>query len=55
MTAALLAGQVVVVLAGQWVAGRLGGLSGDIYGAICEIVETGALVTLGLQVWSLLP
>jgi adenosylcobinamide-GDP ribazoletransferase len=40
----------VVLLAGRWIAGRLGGLSGDTYGAICEITETGVLVALGVQV-----
>jgi adenosylcobinamide-GDP ribazoletransferase len=45
---------LLVLLAGQWVSGRLGGLSGDSYGAICEIIETGALVIFGMQVWSLL-
>ena len=46
-------GSLAVLGIGQWVTGRLGGLSGDIYGAICEIVETGALVLLGLHIWSL--
>jgi adenosylcobinamide-GDP ribazoletransferase len=45
---------LLVLLAGQWIAGRLHGLSGDIYGAICETIETGALVVFGAQVWSLL-
>jgi adenosylcobinamide-GDP ribazoletransferase len=43
-----------VLLAGRWVAGRLGGLSGDTYGAICEITETGVLVAFGVQVGSML-
>jgi adenosylcobinamide-GDP ribazoletransferase len=47
-------GSLAVLLAGQWIAARLGGLSGDIYGAICETVETGVLVLLGLQVGGLL-
>lgn len=45
---------LTVLLTGQWVAGRLGGLSGDIYGAICELTETGVLVLLGVQAGSLL-
>lgn len=48
------ASSLSVLLAGQWVAGRLGGLSGDTYGAICELTETGVLVILGAQVGSLL-
>lgn len=43
-----------VLLAGRWIAGRLGGLSGDVYGAICEMTETGVLVILGTQAGSLL-
>lgn len=43
-----------VLLAGRWVVGRLGGLSGDTYGAICEITETGVLVAFGVQVGSML-
>jgi adenosylcobinamide-GDP ribazoletransferase len=48
------AGSLGVLVAGQWIASRLGGLSGDIYGAVCESVETGALVLLGIHVGSLL-
>ena len=48
------AGSLAVLFAGQWVAGRLGGLSGDIYGAICEITETGVLVLFGIQAVGLL-
>jgi adenosylcobinamide-GDP ribazoletransferase len=49
------AASLAVLFAGQWVAGRLGGLSGDVYGAICEIGETGVLVLFGIQVVGLLP
>ena len=38
-----------VLLSGRWISSRLGGLSGDIYGAICEITETGVLVAFGVQ------
>ena len=41
---------VIVLLAGRWIAGRLGGVSGDIYGAICEVSETGVLVAFGVHV-----
>ncbi len=40
------------LLAGRWATARLGGVTGDIYGAICELVETGVLVALGLQIGS---
>jgi adenosylcobinamide-GDP ribazoletransferase len=43
-----------VLLAGVWIARRLGGLSGDSYGALCEIAETGVLVAFGLTVGGLL-
>jgi adenosylcobinamide-GDP ribazoletransferase len=42
------------LLAGRWVAGRLGGLTGDTYGAICELVEAGVLVALGLRLGDLI-
>ncbi len=35
-------------LAGRAMAARLGGLSGDTYGALCELVETGVLLALGM-------
>jgi adenosylcobinamide-GDP ribazoletransferase len=47
------AGSLAVLVAGQWIASRLGGLRGDTYGAVCETVETGALVLLGIHVGSL--
>ncbi len=41
---------VLALLLARWLAGRLGGLSGDTYGAICELTEAGVLVALGLQI-----
>jgi adenosylcobinamide-GDP ribazoletransferase len=38
-----------VLLAGRLIAGRLGGLSGDVYGAMCESVEAGVLIAFGLR------
>lgn len=48
--AAFAAAIAVVWAAGTAMAGRLGGLTGDTYGALCEVVETGVLVALGLPV-----
>lgn len=45
---------IAVLLGGNWVSGRLGGLSGDIYGAICETSETAVLAIFGLAVVSAL-
>jgi adenosylcobinamide-GDP ribazoletransferase len=44
----------VVVAAGRIIAGRLGGLSGDVYGAICESVEAGVLIAFGLRLGNVL-
>jgi adenosylcobinamide-GDP ribazoletransferase len=41
---------VLALLVARWMAGRLGGLSGDSYGAVCELTEAGVLVALGLQI-----
>jgi adenosylcobinamide-GDP ribazoletransferase len=38
------------LIVAHYVASRLGGLTGDTYGAICELVETGTLVVLGLSI-----
>ncbi|MGE3912695.1 MAG: adenosylcobinamide-GDP ribazoletransferase, partial [Chloroflexota bacterium] len=38
------------LIVAHYVASRLGGLTGDTYGAICELVETGVLVVLGLSI-----
>lgn len=40
----------VTTLMGLWLRGRLGGLTGDIYGATIEIGETTALLTAALHV-----
>ena len=39
-----------VWIAGALVATRLGGLTGDTYGALCELTETSVLVLLGVPV-----
>ena len=38
------------LIVAHYIASRLGGLTGDTYGAICELVETGVLVALGLSI-----
>jgi len=39
----------VVLVAGRWAASRLGGgLTGDVYGAICELTELICLIALGV-------
>ena len=52
--AALLVIPLALIIAlgvGRWAARRLGGgLTGDVYGAICELIEVGCL--LGLSVWA---
>ncbi|HSR29608.1 MAG TPA: adenosylcobinamide-GDP ribazoletransferase [Anaerolineae bacterium] len=37
---------VAVLALGGWVQSKLGGLTGDVYGAICELVETTSLLAL---------
>jgi adenosylcobinamide-GDP ribazoletransferase len=38
---------VTVLIAGRWAASRLGGgLTGDVYGALCELTELICLVVL---------
>jgi adenosylcobinamide-GDP ribazoletransferase len=39
---------VAALLVAHYITSQLGGLTGDTYGAICELVETGVLVALGL-------
>jgi len=40
---------VLALLVGRWCAGRLGGLTGDTYGASCELVEMTTWLILGLH------
>jgi adenosylcobinamide-GDP ribazoletransferase len=42
----------VVLAGGRAIAGALGGVTGDSYGAICELTEAGVLVAFGLHVGS---
>ena len=37
---------VVVLISAQWVQSRIGGLTGDVYGALCELIETVNLLVL---------
>jgi adenosylcobinamide-GDP ribazoletransferase len=42
-------GLIVAVLLSRWAAQRLGGgLTGDVYGAVCEVTELACLLTLAL-------
>lgn len=45
--AVALAGVLTLAL-GRWMSARLGGLTGDVYGAVCEVVETTTLITVPL-------
>ena len=52
---ALLAAAVVVSLGlGRWIAGMLGGLTGDTYGAVNEVAEVAVLL-LGIALFSTIP
>lgn len=45
---AILLPPAMVYLIGKWAAARLGGgLTGDVYGALCEVIELAALLVLG--------
>lgn len=37
---------LVALATAQWVRGRIGGLTGDAYGALCELAEVACLLTL---------
>ncbi|MCZ7544730.1 MAG: adenosylcobinamide-GDP ribazoletransferase [Anaerolineae bacterium] len=52
--AAAAVGPLVALLAGRWAAGRLGGgLTGDVYGALCELTELACLIVLsGVEAWA---
>lgn len=44
-------GAIIIFAVGNWAARRLGGgITGDFYGALCEITELGCL--LGLSLWA---
>jgi adenosylcobinamide-GDP ribazoletransferase len=46
----VLAAPITVLVAGRWAASRLGGgLTGDVYGAMCELTEVLCLVALSAQ------
>ncbi|MBN1312249.1 MAG: adenosylcobinamide-GDP ribazoletransferase [Anaerolineae bacterium] len=48
---ALVGAGVIVIAAGLWVQRLIPGLTGDIYGAICELVELGVLVFFTIGLW----
>jgi cobalamin synthase len=48
MTAAML----VALLMANWLSGKLGGLTGDAYGTINELVEVSVLILIPLITWS---
>ncbi|MCC7366990.1 MAG: adenosylcobinamide-GDP ribazoletransferase [Chloroflexi bacterium] len=43
------AASTLALLVAHYTSARLGGLTGDTYGALCELTETGVLVALGLN------
>ncbi|MCC7447056.1 MAG: adenosylcobinamide-GDP ribazoletransferase [Anaerolineae bacterium] len=46
---AVMIAPVLVLIVGRWAANRLGGgLTGDVYGAVCELTELVCLIVLGL-------
>jgi cobalamin synthase len=46
----LIVAPITVFLIGRWAANRLGGgLTGDVYGAICELVELLCLICLNIS------
>jgi adenosylcobinamide-GDP ribazoletransferase len=47
---AFVAAAIVATALGRWATSRLGGVTGDVYGAACELVESLVLVLAGLQV-----
>jgi adenosylcobinamide-GDP ribazoletransferase len=49
--AALVAALVVATIIAQFAVRQLGGLTGDIYGTICETVELSVLLVGGLNIW----
>ncbi|MFC1959827.1 adenosylcobinamide-GDP ribazoletransferase [Chloroflexota bacterium] len=44
-----LLGLVVCYGGGRWATGRIGGLTGDVYGALAEVTELVCLIALGLS------
>ncbi len=50
--AALVAVALVALLVGRWWTRDLGGLTGDTYGALCEIGEVVALAALSAAMWN---
>jgi len=47
---AFVAAAIAAFAFGRWATSRLGGVTGDVYGATCEWVETVVLILAGLHV-----
>ena len=50
--AVMAAAMLVALLIANWLSGKLGGLTGDTYGAINELVEVSVLILIPLITWS---
>lgn len=50
--AVMAAAMLVALLMANWLSGKLGGLTGDAYGAINELVEVSVLILIPLITWS---
>ena len=50
--AVMAAAMLVALLVANWLSGKLGGLTGDAYGAINELVEVSVLILIPLITWS---
>ena len=49
----LVAATMAALALGRWIAGLLGGLTGDGYGAVCEVAGvTALLAAIGIWEWS---
>ena len=50
--AVMAAAMLAALLVANWLSGKLGGLTGDAYGAINELVEVSVLILIPLITWS---
>jgi adenosylcobinamide-GDP ribazoletransferase len=50
--AVMAAAMLIALLIANWLSGKLGGLTGDTYGAINELAEVSVLILIPLITWS---